>query len=157
MSETIVRKAKLEDRYSIIKLLIPSFEGRSNDSLDQGDYFRKWLVNFEKMLSSPLVHVFVAVDKDDQPVGVSTAYLLPRLELAGYYSVIEDVYVKESLRSKGMGTLLFNEIIKLLKEEGVKYATLNVAKDNVKGQEFYKRLGFKNKAMEMSLNLEETF
>jgi ribosomal protein S18 acetylase RimI-like enzyme len=148
-----VRKPAIEDKYNLIKLLIPEFEIRTNQSLDEGEYFQKWLVNFELMFNSDLVRMFVAANADNQLIGVITAYLLPRLELAGYYSVIEDVYVKESERGKGVGTLIFNQVIEMLKAEKVKYVTLNVAADNIKGQEFYKRLGFSTEALEMRLTL----
>lgn len=155
MQEISVRKPTIEDKYNLIKLLIPQFESRTNESLDEGEYFQKWLSNFELMLTSNLVRIFIAINQSSEIVGVTTVYLLPRLELAGYYAVVEDVFVKESERSKGIGSLIFTEVIKLLKAEKVKYVTLNVAPDNLKGQEFYKRLGFVMKATEMSLDLND--
>lgn len=155
MPDISIRKPTLDDKYSLIKLLIPQFEARTNESLDEGEYFQKWLANFQLMLRSDLVRMFVAVNQSSELVGVTTVYLLPRLELAGYYAVVEDVFVKQSERSKGIGSLIFAEVIKMLEAEQAKYVTLNVAPDNLKGQEFYKRLGFVMKATEMSLDLSD--
>jgi len=150
--EISVREARPEDAYSLIRMMIPEMNSRTDEELNEGEYFPKWRANFLQMLSEPLVKVFVAVSGEDV-IGLTTAYLLPRVELAGYYSVVEDVFVKESERSKGIGKLIFEEVIKYLKTANAKNVVLCVANDNVKAQQFYERLGFKQDSVGMKLDL----
>lgn len=150
----IIRQAKLEDSFNLIRLVTPGFWERTDRSFIEGEYYKRWLKNFQEMINSSLVHIFVA-EENRIIIGVVSVYLLPRLELAGYYAVVEDVFVKESERRKGIGTKLFEEAIAFMKEKDVKYVTLNTGADNIKAQEFYKRLGFENKEVEMTLRLQE--
>ncbi len=50
--------------------------------------------------------------------------------------------IREEYRSHGLGTLMMNAIGADLKRRSFKTLTLNVAKDNPRAQELYKRLGF---------------
>ena len=153
MDSIKIREASLSDAFNLVRLIVPEFAKRTNEDLAEGKYVKKWLENYEMIVHSSIVTSFVAIDSNNELVGVLTVYLLPRLELAGYYSVIEDVFVKESERSKGIGSLLFKEAIKYLKSNGCRYVTLNVARDNDKAQSFYRKLGFKTEALEMRLDL----
>lgn len=143
---------KAEDNFQIIKLLISDFRQRDNEDLKEGNYFKRWNENFQKMLNSDFAKVYVAKSETDV-IGVSTIYLLPRLELAGEYAVVEDVFVHEGFRSKGIGTKLFEHIIKDLKDSPVKYLGLIVDKENNKAQKFYEELGFRSKSIGMVYDL----
>src|SRR5258706_16454903 len=120
MKNLIIRKAKLDDALNLIKLIIPEFVNRSDESILKGKYYTKWSANFKEMISSSMTNIFLA-EKSNELVGITTVYLLPRLELAGYHAVLEDVYVKESERSKGIGSILIKEVITFITEKEVKY------------------------------------
>lgn len=154
MEDIQIRTPNLEDCYNIVRLLIPQFSDKSNEELSENKYFQDWFVNFKTLVESPLIKSFIALNSLNEIVGTITVYLLPRLELIEYYSVIEDVFIKESERSKGIGTVLFQEVFKFLKENNVKFVTLNVRKDNVDAQRFYSRLGFENKEFEMGFSFK---
>ena len=51
--------------------------------------------------------------------------------------------IREEYRGHGLGTLMMNTIETDLKRRSFKVLTLNVAKDNPRAHELYKRLGFR--------------
>ena len=61
---------------------------------------------------------------------------------------IEDVVVLKEYRSKGYGTLLLNKLIEIGKKKECYKIVLNC---NQKNTEYYKKLGFIEKGLEMSL------
>jgi len=154
MEQVKIRLARPEDALKLIRLLIPEFEQRSDEQLRQVTYFRQWKLVFDQMTQSPALRVFLA-ERDGELLGVTTAYLLPRLELAGLYSILEDVFVKERERAKGIGTLIFQEVLSFLRKENVHHVTLGVARDNLMAQRFYEGLGFKSEdGLGMTLSLK---
>jgi ribosomal protein S18 acetylase RimI-like enzyme len=52
------------------------------------------------------------------------------------------IRVKPDFRNKGLGTYLLQSIQTHLNRRGVRYFTLNVAKDNTAALRFYRRLGY---------------
>jgi|ERR1035437_766035 RimJ/RimL family protein N-acetyltransferase len=59
---------------------------------------------------------------------------------------IAKVYLVESKeKGKGLGTLLFNKLEEYLKNIGIRQIHLDVDVNNIRAQEFYKKLGFKEK------------
>ena len=61
---------------------------------------------------------------------------------------IEDVVVDINYRKKGLGTLLINHCIKYANDNNCYKVLLNCSEKNM---EFYKRCGFDNKNIEMSM------
>jgi len=55
---------------------------------------------------------------------------------------VDKLAINQSLRSKGLGTIFFNEIINSLAKEGIKKIELVVEVDNARAISFYKKLGF---------------
>ena len=156
MKSILIRSPRSSDQYSIIKLLISQFRKRENKALDKNDYFKRWSLNFKKMLDLPNIDIYI-VEKDNNIIGVTTVYKLKRLELAGEYAVIEDVFIKKNERNQGIGTLLFKKILEDLEQADVKFVTLNVDPKSEPALSFYKKLGFSNIDMEMRKNLNKIF
>ncbi|QKF93973.1 glucosamine 6-phosphate N-acetyltransferase [Fadolivirus algeromassiliense] len=63
---------------------------------------------------------------------------------------IEDVVVSQEYRDKGIGKLLINHCVEYAKNNGCYKVILNCAEKNI---EFYKKCGFTNKNVEMSIYL----
>ena len=55
---------------------------------------------------------------------------------------ILNIAVKHGERGKGVGRLLLEECIKILKEEGIKSIYLEVRRSNIKAIKFYQKFGF---------------
>ena len=71
------------------------------------------------------------------------------------FGLIEDLFVNESSRGKGLGTKLVNEVISAAKElQCYKVlATSRLTREKVHG--FYKQLGFKNYGIEFRIDFDK--
>jgi len=54
---------------------------------------------------------------------------------------LEDLIVKRKIRSKGIGSLLMKEVMKIANREGAKRMAWQVLDWNVDAQDFYKKIG----------------
>ncbi len=70
------------------------------------------------------------------------------------YALLEDVFVKEEFRNKGVGTQLVKKAIEIAKELNCYkiLATSRFERENV--HKFYEKLGFKKWGFEFRLNLK---
>ncbi|MCE1253419.1 MAG: GNAT family N-acetyltransferase [Anaerolineae bacterium] len=66
----------------------------------------------------------------------------PELADGVYKAYMYAFRIRETFRSRGLGTLMMKTIESDLKRRSFSVLTLNVAKDNPRAQELYKRLGF---------------
>ncbi|MCF3594689.1 GNAT family N-acetyltransferase [Rhodobacteraceae bacterium LMO-12] len=128
--------------------------------------------DLEKLL--PLVaafHAFMGIEQSDQarraalmpllegtPHGV--AYLVgPRVSPVGYivvsfgYSVelggldgfIDEFFIREKVRRRGMGSEVLLTLLPALESHGVKALHLEVGRDNASARRLYERAGFKSR------------
>ena len=146
-----IRIATITDSFNIFRLLIKESENKTDQDLKSGNYYRQWEPVFLEMVNSELCKVFIVLD-DKKIIGLATVYLLPRLELAKKYAILEDVFIKETERSKGIGSILIKEIVTYLKKTNeIKYLSAAADYKNEKVVNFYKKLGFKINASDMQL------
>lgn len=78
----------------------------------------------------------------DQPVGLSLWFYnfsSWRGDLGVY---LQDIYVDEELRGRGIGKRLLAETVRRARADGATHLRLSVATDNDTAREFYARLGF---------------
>ncbi|MGC4020236.1 MAG: GNAT family N-acetyltransferase [Muricomes sp.] len=64
-------------------------------------------------------------------------------EAGGYVCWLEELYIMEKYRGKGLGSEFFEYLEENL-EEGVKRFRLEVEEDNFRARQLYERLGYKN-------------
>lgn len=69
------------------------------------------------------------------------------------FGLLEDVYVAESQRGKGLGTKLVKQVIKAAKEEGCYKLIATSRTSRPKVHQLYKRLGFQERGLEFRLDL----
>jgi GNAT superfamily N-acetyltransferase len=69
------------------------------------------------------------------------------------FGLLEDVFVAESERGGGLGTLLVNEVIAAAREAGCYKLVATSRASRPKVHELYERLGFANYGIEFRLNL----
>jgi len=107
------------------------------------------------MLDSPHDCVFVAEDEDGRIAGYVFAALEPLSwkELRGPAGFIHDVAVAEDARRAGVATQLLRAAIEWLREHGAPRVLLWTAAPNEAAQRLFRRLGFRDTAIEMTMEL----
>ena len=84
--------------------------------------------------------VFLVLQKDKKQVLGFIAFYCN--DYVNYKAFISMIAVKNQYHHKGWGTKLLEEAIKISQNEGMKTLSLEVAKENRKAQDFYRKQGF---------------
>ncbi|PIQ18356.1 MAG: GNAT family N-acetyltransferase [Flavobacteriaceae bacterium CG18_big_fil_WC_8_21_14_2_50_34_36] len=133
-----IREAKKEDMPEVLALIkeLATFEREPEAVVTTV----KDLEN-EGFGEHPLFHCFVAV-KENEIVGMALVYF--RFSTwKGRTIHLEDLIVKETMRSKGLGSALYEEVIKYAKKQGVRRVEWVVLDWNEGAIKFYERSGAK--------------
>lgn len=85
----------------------------------------------------------LALDKDDDVVGIMTVVECLSISAGGKYGVINELYVTPEYRSEGVGKMLLDEVKELAENRGWKRLELTTPGDEFsKTLHFYEREGF---------------
>lgn len=98
----------------------------------------------EELLKDPSVMVYI-LEKQGQAIGSTTIQLKTNLSV-GY---IYDVAIIEGYRGQGFGTYMIGKSIQELAHHKMATASLTVTGDNRKALSLYKRIGFKEKDIDI--------
>jgi ribosomal protein S18 acetylase RimI-like enzyme len=115
--------------------------------------YRWWL---SKELKSKEALVLVA-ERDGEVIG----YVYARVEARDWATLrdshggLHDIWVEESARGTGAGTLLAEELLRRFTELGVPRVILMTAAKNEAAQRFFARLGWRPTMIEMTRELPE--
>ncbi|HMO63201.1 MAG TPA: GNAT family N-acetyltransferase [Ferruginibacter sp.] len=93
----------------------------------------------------------VATD-DEKIIGFAT-YFFAYYSWSGRATYLDDLYVTEMHRGKGVGTMLLKYVIQIAKENNCRKVKWQVSKWNTKAISFYKKLGASTDAIEMNVEL----
>lgn len=106
------------------------------------------------VLDSPDAVVFVA-EEEGEVTGYVYAALEPLSwkELRGPAGFIHDVAVRESARRSGVATRLLEAAVAWLRERGAPRVILWTAAPNAAAQTLFRRLGFRDTMLEMTMEL----
>jgi len=85
--------------------------------------------------------VFAVENSGDEIVGILFANKGASIEKSGYYLWINELYVKDTERNKGVGTKLMNHVFDWCKTEGIRGISLATSVDNETAQNLYHKLG----------------
>ena len=88
-----------------------------------------WLADLPGKIIVGQVFVQLHCDRPEMCNGIDRAYLYA-------------FRVRQAYRSQGLGKRMLDVVEEDLVERGYRFLTLNVAKDNLRAQEFYRRHGF---------------
>ena len=77
------------------------------------------------------------------PVGYIVISFGYSVELGGIDGRIDEFYIRENVRGRGMGTDVVASLLPALGEHGVKALHLEVSPDNTRAQKIYARAGFR--------------
>lgn len=97
--------------------------------------------------------VKIAVTEDGKEVGRARLYVLYNNLHTKPFGLLEDVFVDENYRGKGVGTKLVQEVMVEAKKIGCYklIATVRNTRESVYG--WYEKFGFKNYGLEFRINL----
>ena len=113
----------------------------------------KMINTVDKMLEEKeLFNCFVAVGADGVIIGYAT-YFFSYHTWSGKCMYMDDLYVREPLRKKGIGMKLLQTIIASAKQTGCHKLRWQVSSWNNNAQEFYKSIGAEIDSIEMNCDL----
>lgn len=94
--------------------------------------------------NASLGRIWIALE-GDRLVGYLVVVFLMSLEYGGMAAEVDELYVEESERGRGVGKALLRAAGGELLKKGVVQVSLRVGKSNSKGIRFYKTLGFRHR------------
>lgn len=95
---------------------------------------------FEEIIEREDTKIFVAEDKG-KLIGLATLYMLPNIRHGWHRGHIEDFFVTEKYRGKGIGTQLFAAIKVFCHKQGLRVIKLDSEKNLVAAHAFYEKNG----------------
>ena len=95
--------------------------------------------------------IIISIEESGKEVAHAYLYILANLHDRPF-GLMEDVYVAESYRSKGLGTMLIKELIKIAKQNDC-YKLIGTSRhEREKVHGLYERLGFKDWGKEFRMD-----
>lgn len=131
-----IHQATINDLDSLVELfdLYRQFYKQASDLKGAREFLEDRLIKNESI-------IFIAFD-DGKAVGFTQ--LFPSFSSVSMQSswVLNDLYVKETARRKGVAEKLIRKAIAFAEETGSKGILLETAADNVNAQKLYEKIGF---------------
>jgi ribosomal protein S18 acetylase RimI-like enzyme len=147
----IVRPAARGDVLAIATMLADDALGRGRERIED-PLPQSYFDAFDSVSRDPNIQLMVADDGEGRAVGCLQLCILPGLSSQGASrALIEDVRVASELRSRGIGELLVQWAVTEAKARGCKLVELLTHHSRVDAQRFYKRLGFADSHVGMTL------
>lgn len=132
----VIQKATINELHSLSELFDlyrVFYEQPSNLEGTQG-FLRERIENEESV-------VFIASDEDDSLGFVQLYPSFSSISMQRTW-ILNDLFVKERARKKGVGEKLLQAAITFAVETGANGVSLETGKDNVNAQRLYERFGF---------------
>ena len=109
----------------------------SRSGKDRGKIPKAW---FDNLIASPYHDMLVAYDDDENIVGIATLSIImgPIVRKVAY---LEDFVTDASLRGKGIGSALWDEMLIWTKEKGCSELCFTSGQGREAAQAFYKNRG----------------
>jgi len=99
--------------------------------------------NFEFFIKQPQLGYVFEIHFDNEIVGYVIFATLFSFEFGGTIAFLDELYISEKMRGKGLGKMAVEFAKKFAKEQNYKVLYLEVEPHNEKAQELYKKTGFK--------------
>lgn len=151
----IIRKARMEDRLGIERLLKEvnnlHVELRPDIFIENAIKYNE--EQFNALISNGATPIFVAVDEDGNVLGHLFCQVRDYADVAVYKDFktlfIDDLCVAESAHRQGIGKSLFDFALKYARQNGCYDVTLNVWSGNDSALAFYGKMGMFPKETQM--------
>ncbi|ACU02317.1 GNAT family N-acetyltransferase [Pedobacter heparinus] len=140
----ILRKAKEQDIPSIQNIANKTWPEAYGDmiSKEQISYMLDKMYNKGELLSQfQQGHIFLIAEEDDKDLGFAGFSVI---DSKNQVYKLHKLYILPQMHGMGVGKLLINEVVNVIKKAGGKYLQLNVNRNN-KAVRFYETAGFKIK------------
>lgn len=137
----LLRKGKEEDIESIQNIAYQTwpYAYSSLISQDQIDYMLKKMYNRGELLSQlQQGYTFLVAEEDDIDLGFAVFSII---DSTNHIYKLHKLYVLPEVHGKGLGKLLINEVVNLVRKVGGVSLELNVNREN-NAVKFYKAAGF---------------
>lgn len=129
-----IRKGTPKDLPALLGLIkeLATYEKAPQEVEVQLEQMREWGFGEEKIFD------FFVLEKELKVIGIAL-YYYKYSTWKGRCLFLEDIIVTESERNKGYGKLLFDEVVKVAKQENVKRLEWQVLEWNEPAIHFYKK------------------
>jgi len=140
-----IRKATIDDLEHILALNKKLFEYEAGFT---GEFNQEWTCSqagqefFKTRLENE--NVFALIAEEDSSV---LGYILVRIQETAFrkrnlIAEVEHLFIQEEMREKGVGTMLMEEIKKILRSKNVPRLKVQALSKNTNAISFYKKHGF---------------
>lgn len=143
MEDIIIRRAEIDDCPRLLELVqeLADYEKAPNEVTVTLEHFKQ-----SGFGSQPVWWAFVATTPDPAKPGERiiagfALYYIRYSTWKGQTMYLEDILVTESMRGKGIGQRLFNQLLEEAREKGFKRMTWQVLDWNEPAIRFYERQG----------------
>lgn len=151
----IIRKARMEDRLGIERLLkeVNNLHQKLRPDIFIENAIKYNEEQFNALISNGATPIFVAVDEDGNVLGHLFCQVRDYADVAVYKDFktlfIDDLCVDETTRGQGVGKALYEFAIGYAREKGCYDVTLNVWEGNKSARAFYEKMGMFPKETQM--------
>lgn len=151
----IIRKARMEDRLGIERLLkeVNNLHQKLRPDIFIENAIKYNEEQFNALISNGATPIFVAVDEDGNVLGHLFCQVRDYSDVAVYKDFktlfIDDLCVDETTRGQGVGKALYEFAIGYAREKGCYDVTLNVWEGNKSARVFYEKMGMFPKETQM--------
>ena len=151
----IIRKARMEDRLGIERLLkeVNNLHQKLRPDIFIENAIKYNEEQFNVLISNGATPIFVAVDEDGNVLGHLFCQVRDYADVAVYKDFktlfIDDLCVDETTRGQGVGKALYEFAIGYAREKGCYDVTLNVWSGNDSALAFYGKMGMFPKETQM--------
>jgi GNAT superfamily N-acetyltransferase len=98
-----------------------------------------------ELLATPSLGVVWLVESESQPIGYAVVAFGFSLELGGRDAILDELYVREPYRGKGVGRSVLCVVEETCRERGVRALHVEVDETDERAQGFYASAGFRSR------------
>ncbi|MHA2037492.1 MAG: GNAT family N-acetyltransferase [Promethearchaeota archaeon] len=129
MNSTLIREPKIDEILESIKVFLLSFGRKDFDNILAEN--KTWVYLVNKKIAK-----FLIAEEEDKIIGVGGLFLFQQVASVGYMGVLADY------RGKGIGTVIFRNLMDIALNSGIKTVVLYASKY---GKPIYEKYGFRGK------------
>jgi ribosomal protein S18 acetylase RimI-like enzyme len=160
--DALIRKATEKDLKELLELTLKSTLYHHDldkkfikpHKLKRGSYKelkKNELKTLKEDLKNPKNKIFIAIIEDKIIGFINISFPKKNANIKSKRGEIDDFFILEDYRKKGIGKILFKKTLTLFKSKGIKLISLNVNSNNFATLKFYEKIGFKENLKRLCL------